>query len=123
MRRAEVTKIRSDYIASKEVYEKVKKKRRKGLYRRLVAYGLFLALSIGGMTSVIASQSDQLQEEQNKKQQLEKQLAKAKDKQEALKREIELLHDDEYIGKIARRDYYMSKEGEIIFAKPEADKH
>jgi cell division protein DivIC len=120
LRRTNVTEIRSDYVASKEVYNKVKKKRRRGLYRRLVVYFLFLAFSIGGMTSIINSQSQKIDQSQAKKRHLEKQLTNANKKKAALNKEVKLLHDDTYIGKIARGDYYMSKDGEIIFASPDS---
>ena len=45
-----------------------------------------------------------------------------KDKQSALEEEIVKLNDDEYIAKLARRDYFLSDEGEIIFNIPDSDK-
>ncbi|EFS04534.1 DivIC family protein, partial [Listeria seeligeri FSL S4-171] len=42
-----------------------------------------------------------------------------KDEEEALNNQIKKLHDDDYIAKLARSEYYLSKDGEIIFNIPE----
>ena len=43
----------------------------------------------------------------------------AKDENTQLTYEVKLLQDDEYIAKLARGKYYLSKDGEIIFSLPE----
>lgn len=42
-------------------------------------------------------------------------MTKLQSKQKQLKGEIVKLNDDDYIKKIARRDYFLSEDGEIIF--------
>ncbi|MBC1780623.1 FtsB family cell division protein, partial [Listeria booriae] len=42
-----------------------------------------------------------------------------KDEEEALNDQIKKLHNDDYIAKLARSEYYLSKDGEIIFNIPE----
>ena len=39
--------------------------------------------------------------------------------EEQLKEEIVKLNDDEYIAKLARKEYFLSDDGEIIFNLPE----
>ncbi len=39
-----------------------------------------------------------------------------------LKSQIIKLNDDEYIAKLARKEYFLSEDNEIIFAIPENDK-
>ena len=43
----------------------------------------------------------------------------AEDENTQLTYEVKLLQDDEYIAKLARGKYYLSKDGEIIFSLPE----
>ena len=43
----------------------------------------------------------------------------AEDENTQLTYEVKLLQDDEYIAKLARGKYYLSRDGEIIFSLPE----
>lgn len=43
----------------------------------------------------------------------------AEDENTQLAYEVKLLQDDEYIAKLARGKYYLSRDGEIIFSLPE----
>jgi cell division protein DivIC len=49
------------------------------------------------------------------KKKLEKQLTGLEKEEKILREEIVKLNDDEYIAKIARRDYFLSDDDEIIF--------
>ena len=42
----------------------------------------------------------------------------AEKQKESLTQQVELLQSDEYIAKLARSEYYLSKTGEIIFSTP-----
>ena len=42
--------------------------------------------------------------------------------QETLKRQLVKLDDDDYIAKLARKDYFLSENNEIIFSIPENKK-
>lgn len=44
--------------------------------------------------------------------------ADAKERKEMLQAQVELLNNDEYVAKLARSEYYLSKPGEIIFSLP-----
>ena len=44
--------------------------------------------------------------------------AEAIEKKEMLQAQVELLNNDEYVAKLARSEYYLSKPGEIIFSLP-----
>ncbi|MFD2617459.1 FtsB family cell division protein [Terrilactibacillus laevilacticus] len=122
-RTTDVRHIRSEYVQSQEVYEKFRKKRRKGLMRRLVAFGIVLTVIVGFLTSIISSKSDQIDSKLTQKEHLEQKLRASKEDEKALKHNIRLLHDKDYIGDIARRDFLLSKKGEIIFSKLDIDSH
>ncbi|MCT8136381.1 septum formation initiator family protein [Anaerobacillus sp. CMMVII] len=61
------------------------------------------------------SQNSVLEQKLEKKQLLEKEMAKLELMERDLYDEIANLNNLEYISEIARRDYFLSKPGEIIF--------
>ncbi|MGV3488453.1 MAG: FtsB family cell division protein [Tuberibacillus sp.] len=119
----QVTQIRSEYVASREIYEKVQRKRKKGLIRRLIAFFILMGFVTFGMLHVLNNQSHKLKEMEAEKAHLQKQLNATKEEQSQLKQQIERLNDDEYLGKLARKNFFMSKDGEIIFTTPKSDEH
>ena len=59
-----------------------------------------------------------LDEKTEEKEQLKKNLAKLEKDETLLKEEIVKLNDDDYIAKLARKDYFLSDDNEIIFTLP-----
>lgn len=96
------------------------KRRRKHILRRLVLAitgGMVLLLSLGSFY--------QTRRQENA---LDEQIESAKSKQGALLEEQRALHQEyqlftspDYLAEVARRDYYYSKPGEIIFNIQDAD--
>ena len=68
--------------------------------------------------STLLSQSAAIQKKEEAKQDVENKLMSLEKEQQLLEEEIIKLNDDEYIAKIARRDYFLSDEGEVIFNLP-----
>ncbi|MGD1650027.1 FtsB family cell division protein, partial [Listeria monocytogenes] len=60
-----------------------------------------------------------LKEKKEKQVQVDKKMVAMKDEQDSLNEQIKKLHNDDYIAKLARSEYYLSKDGEIIFNIPE----
>ncbi|ART74615.1 FtsB family cell division protein [Sutcliffiella horikoshii] len=114
-----VAKIHSDYSKQKQDQQLKQQKRRRGLYRRLSLF-FCLALVFGIlMGKTLFDQRAILQEKEDRKEVVAQELAKLKKEQQRLEEEIVKLNDDDYIAKIARRDYFMSEEDEIIFNMPD----
>lgn len=65
------------------------------------------------------SQTKDIEANLASKKQLEQKLDKLEKQKKQLKEEIKKLHDDGYIAELARKKYYLSKNGEIIFVTPE----
>lgn len=118
-RNEKIAKIHSDYSDSKQEQHIKQQKKRRGLYRRLSLF--FLVVVIFGilMGKTLLEQRAILQEKQDRKEAVEQELVQLQKEQQRLEEEIVKLNDDEYIAKIARRDYFMSEDGEIIFNLPE----
>jgi cell division protein DivIC len=117
--RTNVAKLQSSYISAQE------EKRKKALRRRRIAVVRFAFFSVVliALSSIffytLHSQSKDIEAKLADKKQLEEQLGKLEKQQKQLKEEIKKLHDDEYIAELARKKYYLSKDGEIIFVVPE----
>lgn len=110
-----ITEIQNDYKEQVERQNQLKKRRRKGLYRRLTVFGALVFLTAIVLASSVWSQTSSLSAKEEKKEQLEKELKSLKTKQTDLKEEISKLKDEDYVTELARRDLFMSGDGEIIF--------
>lgn len=80
--------------------------------------GIFAVVTLGCVSTAYAAHKDQ--------QGVEEQIALTEDEiageQKAidtLSQQATLLKDDEYVAKLARSRYYLSKDGEVIFSVPE----
>lgn len=120
-RERNIRSMENAYVRQEEHKKKVSHHRKKRLFRRL-ALLFILALTISGfLVSTLISRASVLEEKQTQKAQLEAKLEKLERQQAILEEEIIKLNDDEYIAKLARRDYFLSDEGEIIFNIPEPE--
>ena len=118
MRDRKVAKIQSAYVEQTEHNQQNRKKRQKGLIRRLVLFAVITAVLSVLTVSTLLSQSAAIQEKEEAKQDVENTLMGLEKEQQLLEEEIIKLNDDEYIAKIARRDYFLSDKGEVIFNLP-----
>lgn len=83
-----------------------------------IIVGIFAVVTLGCVSTAYAAHKDQ--------QGVEEQIALTEDEiageQKAidtLTQQASLLKDDEYVAKLARSRYYLSKDGEVIFSVPE----
>ncbi|WP_421382561.1 FtsB family cell division protein [Bacillus salacetis] len=121
-RERNITSMENAYVRQQELKKKISHHRKKKLFRRL-ALLFILALTISGfLVSALISRASVLEEKEAEKAKLEAKLEKLERQQAILEDEIVKLNDDEYIAKLARRDYFLSDEGEIIFNIPEPEK-
>ena len=74
---------------------------------------------IGTLILQIVGQVNQASKIEAKIIEKKKEEAKVKEKQKALVQQVELLQQDDYVAKLARSEYYLSKSGEIIFNTPD----
>ncbi|MDR4888519.1 septum formation initiator family protein [Bacillus sp. HNG] len=115
VRKKNVTQLQSTYMEKYKQQEEAIQIKRKGLIRRLIAFFVLVVIISYGLISMVVSQHKTMNEKAAKKEQLQEQLTALKDEQVLLEEEVVKLNSDEYIEKIIRRDYFLSKEGEIIF--------
>ncbi|TDL84852.1 septum formation initiator family protein [Vibrio vulnificus] len=118
LRKRKVAKIENPYVAQQEKKVQTVEKKKRGLMRRLTLYSVFAAVFLIFAVSTLITQNVALDEKVQQKEEMKGKLAKLKKDETLLKEEIVKLNDDDYIAKIARRDYFLSEKGEIIFTLP-----
>ncbi|MFF2854592.1 septum formation initiator family protein [Peribacillus sp. NPDC058002] len=118
LRKKKVAKMENPYVAQQEKKVQTVEKKKRGLMRRLTLYSVFAAVFLIFAVSTLITQNVALDEKVNQKEEMKGKLAELKKDETLLKEEIVKLNDDDYIAKIARRDYFLSEKGEIIFTLP-----
>ncbi|HLO10640.1 MAG TPA: septum formation initiator family protein [Pseudoneobacillus sp.] len=119
VRSRNIAKLQTKYAIQQESMEVSSAKRRKLLYRRLTVFLLLAGFISFFMIKTYLSQLAALEVKQHEKKQLEKQLSGLENKKQILEEEIIKLNDDEYIAKLARKEYFLSEKNEIIFNLPQ----
>lgn len=116
--RKQIASINTDYVRSIERQENRNKAKKVRLARRLVLFAIVSVALVGFLVSTLLNSKSAYEEKQMEKEQVTQQLEQVQEEQEILKVQISKLNDDEYIGKLLRKQYFLSEEGEIIFTLP-----
>lgn len=116
-----ISSINKEYVHSVERQEKRQRAHKMRLYRRLAAFSVIVVFVMGWLTFTMFTQSQTLAAKEEKKEEALQALEQVKYEQDMLNTQILKLNDDDYIVKLARKEYFLSNEGEIIFAIPEKD--
>ncbi|MBC2361114.1 septum formation initiator family protein [Listeria welshimeri] len=117
--KSKVARIENRYIKDTATLKKTRNRRRIALFRRLAFMAIIFVMVGGLLTITYTKQVLSLNEKKEKQVQVDKKMVAMKDEEEALNDQIKKLHNDDYIAKLARSEYYLSKDGEIIFNIPE----
>ena len=124
--RGTVKTLDNDYVRSNATLAKQQqmKQRQKVLSRRRLAVFFVVATAICiVLVSTMVSQNARLAEKEAQKARVQEELMAVQEQKQMLELQIAKLQDDEYIAKLARKEYFLSEEGEIIFTIPkEGDK-
>lgn len=122
IRERNIAKLQTNYALQQEESQISTARRKRGLYRRLSVFFALAIIISYLMISTLISQNSVLAEKAEEKKQLQKELVSYQHEEELLKEEIIKLQDDEYIAKLARSEYFLSEDNEIIFTLPETEK-
>ncbi|WLD93473.1 septum formation initiator family protein [Alkalihalobacillus sp. AL-G] len=114
-RNGKVTALNENYVKEENLKQQRVVRRKKGLIRRLTAFGVLVVIIFTVMISTITSQSAVIAEKKEERQKAVERLQEVTKEKSQLKEEVNRLQDPEYIGEVARRDHSMSKPGETIF--------
>lgn len=113
-----VRTLENDYVRSTDNKTQYSKKQKVRIRRRLLAFGLLASVILVLLISTTFTQNKRLAEKQQQKEVVMTKLDEAKEQQDMLSLQIAKLEDDDYIAKLARKEYFLSDDGEIIFTIP-----
>ena len=116
-------KLNNDNIDAANREAKKLAKMRAARNRRLAAFFVIALFVIGFLGKTLMNLNERLEEKQQILKEREEELVEAIETQELLKLQIAKLDDDEYIAKLARKEYFLSEQGEIIFTIPDKSKN
>lgn len=117
----QISSINSEYVRSVQKKKKRQQAQRVRLYRRLAAFAFVASLVIGFLVHSLLESQRTLAEKKATQIEVEQSLAETTEEKESLELQIAKLNDDEYIGKLLRKDYFLSEENELIFTLPKDD--
>ncbi|MBC1484204.1 septum formation initiator family protein [Listeria sp. FSL L7-1485] len=117
--KTKVARIENRYIKDTAAMKKTRNRRRIALFRRLAFMAIIFAVVGGLLTVTYTQQVLSLKDKKEQQVKVDKKMVAMKDEEQELNDQIKKLHNDEYIAKLARSEYYLSKNGEIIFNIPE----
>ena len=86
--------------------------------RRITLFGGILLAIIIILCIMLVTQKQSNNDDAVERQQKEEKYQKQQDEELALKEQLNNLNDKSYIEKVARDDYYLSNDGEVIFKLP-----
>ncbi|UII56020.1 septum formation initiator family protein [Cytobacillus spongiae] len=121
VRKTNIKKMNNSYVQEQQNIKGFRDRKRALLVRRLTVFFIGAGTIIFFMISTLISQASALEEKEAEKKLLDQELTELKAKQVLLKEDIVRLNDDEYIAKLARKDYFLSEKNEIIFNIPKEE--
>lgn len=110
-----MAKIQSEYMEQYQLQQERKQRRKKRLIQRLVFAATVMVVILGVMVTYHVKQRALYSEKLDQYEELQNELTLLEQEEKELLEEIDLLNDEEYILDIARTNYFLSKEGELIF--------
>lgn len=118
-KKSSVTRMDNPYIQHKTLESIRNYKQKKKLKRRMqliVAVGVLLILLVA---SGLGRNYYKLQQLEEQKIVAQEELESLNLRQDDLAYYIDLLEDEEYVAKLARSEYYLTKDNEIVFSFPD----
>ncbi|MFT9850317.1 FtsB family cell division protein [Aneurinibacillus sp. REN35] len=95
---------------------------KQGLKRRMRLLQIIVVLFLSWAGYTYYSQSQQLADKQRELADLQRQATKVQEEKKQLELQTKRMNDKEYIGELARKNFFLSKEGEVIFLTPDEQK-
>lgn len=117
-----VRKIENEYTKEQARINRLNRKSNKIIRKRMTVFGGILFTILLFLTLLLFMQMNTNRELKQEQAKQTVELEKLKDREIALKERLKQLNSKEYIEKIARSEYFLSNDGEVIFKIPEKDK-
>ncbi|ARJ51050.1 FtsB family cell division protein [Staphylococcus lutrae] len=117
-----IQNIGNQYTSQKNAKKKNHERRKKVVKKRVSVFGGILLGIIILLLVMLVLQLKGNHDASVERQAKEEEYQKLQDKEIELKEQLNNLNDEAYVEKIARDEYYLSNDGEIIFKLPNDDK-
>jgi cell division protein DivIC len=117
-RKRKITQIHSEYAQYENEIQAKTNTKRNYLKNRLIALVVLMTIFTVPMLVMMNNQDATIASQQKEKEAMEAKLVALKKEQKQLKQEVVKLNDNEYIAELARRDLFLSSEGEKVFITP-----
>lgn len=114
-----ITPIKNDYTQEQTLKKKINRSIQQKARRRMIVILLAGMLIIVPLAANVINNLFEIQTMGEKISQAKETNQTLEEENQDLKVQVGLLQDEEYIAKLARSRYYLSKDGEIIFSLPE----
>lgn len=115
IRKQNITKMKTEYTLQQDEISIGAARKKKLLYRRLSTFIICASVIGFFMITTLISQSSILEGKAAEKKELDKKISLLEKQEDELNEQIVKLNDEEYLAKLARKDLFLSEEGEIIF--------
>lgn len=113
-----VTKMDNQFVRATEERKAAKRKASFYVKRRMFLLIVASILIFGGLIVSTITKKNELAEREIVEVKVQERLEEVTQDQEILNAQVKKLQDDDYILKLARKEYFLSEEGEIIFTMP-----
>nr|WP_263314345.1 septum formation initiator family protein [Mammaliicoccus sp. Marseille-Q6498] len=117
-----IKNIDNEFTQSQNKKKKSVSKSRQVVRKRLALFGGILLIIILFMMVMLYMQKNRNDELVQERKDKAVKYEKLQDKEIDLKEQIKRLNDKEYIEKLARSEYFLSNDGEVIFKLPKDKK-
>lgn len=114
-----VTKLNNSFTQEKTLTAHRERKRKRVIRRRTALISAAGILFLGMSSMHIAGSKQKVQELEAQSAEAREELETVQTYQDDLDYYIGMLEDEEYVAKLARGEYYLTKENEIVFNLPE----
>ncbi|WP_342388073.1 FtsB family cell division protein [Salinicoccus bachuensis] len=112
---SKVVKVINNYTRKREKEKKTKQDENRVAKRRTLLFGSMLLVVVGILLIIAFNQKNQNQLIHEELVQAQVVLDERKTEAKDLEQQIKQLNDDDYITRIARSEFFLSEEGEIVF--------
>ncbi|MCP3764510.1 septum formation initiator family protein [Domibacillus sp. A3M-37] len=123
LNKEKVASLKNAFVMSEEKRSMFKMQHKRKLMRRLAAFTAVTLIILGTLLSGLITQTGSLKEKEQELAEAKSTLSGLEQQQKQSEEELVRLQDDEYIAELARKDYFLSDDGEIIFNIPEENEN
>ena len=114
-----VAKLNNEFTHNKTLEALRKRKHKRHMRRRIVGILAISGFFVSGFAINIWTNTQTISQMEEAKTAAQTELALVEKQQDDLNNQIKKLENEDYVAKVARSQYYLSEDNEIIFSLPE----